>query len=51
MSNLNLEYFKEYYNSGEFDKGLQRYFPNMRISTTKGYPIIFQVSRHFNNDM
>lgn len=51
MSNLNLEYFKEFYKSGEFEKGLKTYFPSIQYANSGGFPQILQVSRHFNKDV
>lgn len=49
MVKLNLEYFKDYYHSGEFERGLERYFPNQRKAD--GYDFILQVTRYFNNEV
>ena len=48
---LNFEYFKGFYKSGEFEKGLKTYFPCIQVARLHGFPQILQVSRHFNNEV
>lgn len=46
---LNLDYFREYYQSGEFEEGLKIYFKITQSSN--GLSKILHVDRHFNDNV